>query len=38
MSSIDKRIVQMEFNNQGFESGVKTTLNSLKKFKRKSSK
>lgn len=30
MSSIDKRIVQMQFDNRGFESGVKTTLNSLK--------
>lgn len=30
MSSIDKRIVQMQFDNQGFESGVKTTMNSLK--------
>lgn len=35
MSSIDKRIVQMEFNNQGFESGVKTTLNSLKNLNEK---
>mgnify|MGYP000982870053 FL=1 len=35
MSSIDKRIVQMEFNNQGFESGVRTTLNSLKNLNEK---
>ena len=32
MSSIDKRIVEMQFNNQGFEKGVNTTLNSLKKL------
>lgn len=30
MSSIDKRIVQMQFDNQGFEKGVSTTLKSLK--------
>ena len=30
MSSIDKRIVQMQFDNQGFERGVSTTLKSLK--------
>lgn len=30
MSSVDNRIVNMQFNNSGFESGVKTTLNSLK--------
>lgn len=30
MSSVDNRIVNMQFNNAGFESGVKTTLNSLK--------
>lgn len=30
MSSIDKRIVQMQFDNQGFEKGVSTTMNSLK--------
>ena len=29
MSSIDKRIVQMQFDNQGFERGVKTTQKSL---------
>lgn len=29
MSSIDKRIVQMQFDNQGFERGVKTTMKSL---------
>lgn len=32
MSSIDKRIVQMQFDNQGFEKGVNTTLNSLNKL------
>ena len=30
MSSIDKRIVQMQFDNQNFESGVSKTMNSLK--------
>lgn len=30
MSSVDNRIVNMQFNNSGFESGVKNTLNSLK--------
>lgn len=30
MSSIDKRIVQMQFDNQGFDKGVSTTLKSLK--------
>ena len=30
MSSIDKRIVQMQFDNQGFEKGVNTTMKSLK--------
>ena len=29
MSSIDKRIVQMQFDNQGFERGVKSTQKSL---------
>jgi len=32
MSSVDNRIVNMQFNNKGFESGVATTLNSLKKL------
>ena len=32
MSSIDNRIVNMQFNNRGFESGVATTLSSLKKL------
>lgn len=32
MSSIDNRIVNMHFNNSNFESGVKTTLDSLKKL------
>ena len=35
MSSIDKRIVEMQFNNRGFESGVKTTLASLKQLNEK---
>ena len=29
MSSIDRRIVQMQFDNQGFEKGVSTTMKSL---------
>lgn len=33
MSSIDERIVQMQFDNNQFESGVKTTLNTLDKLK-----
>lgn len=32
MSSIDRRIVEMQFNNRGFESGVNSTLSSLKKL------
>ena len=32
MSSIDKRIVQMQFDNQGFERGVSTTMKSLNKL------
>ena len=32
MSSIDKRIVQMQFDNQGFEKGISTTMNSLKRL------
>ena len=32
MSSIDKRIVEMQFNNQGFERGVNTTLGSLQRL------
>ena len=32
MSSIDKRIVQMQFDNQGFERGVNTTMKSLNKL------
>lgn len=34
MSSIDERIVQMRFDNQQFESGVKTSLNTLDKLKK----
>ena len=33
MSSIDNRIVQMQFNNKQFESGAKTTLVTLAKLK-----
>ena len=33
MSTIDERIVQMKFDNQQFESGVKTTLGTLDKLK-----
>ena len=32
MSSIDKRIVQMQFDNQNFESGVSKTMSSLNKL------
>ena len=32
MSSIDKRIVKMRFDNQGFERGVNTTMKSLNKL------
>ena len=32
MSSIDQRIVQMRFDNAGFQNGVSNTLNSLKKL------
>ena len=33
MSSIDERIVRMRFDNQGFESGVSTTMSTLEKLK-----
>lgn len=33
MSSIDNRIVQMQFNNKQFEAGAKTTLGTLSKLK-----
>jgi len=33
MSSVDQRIVQMEFNNRQFENGVQTSLKSLEKLK-----
>lgn len=33
MSSIDNRIVQMQFNNKQFEAGAKTTLGTLAKLK-----
>ena len=35
MSSIDERIVEMQFKNQQFESGVSTTMNTLDKLKQK---
>ena len=35
MSSIDKRIVQMQFDNQNFESGVKTTMSTLQRLNEK---
>ena len=35
MSSIDKRIVQMQFDNQNFESGVSKTMNSLQQLNEK---
>ena len=34
MSSVDERIVQMKFDNAQFESGVKTTLDSLDNLKK----
>ncbi len=34
MSTIDKRIVDMQFNNQQFESGVQTSLKSLDNLKK----
>ena len=33
MSSIDNRIVQMQFNNKQFEAGAKTTLGTLARLK-----
>lgn len=33
MSSIDQRVVEMRFDNQQFESGIKTSLSSLDKLK-----
>ena len=35
MSSIDNRVVKMEFDNKQFESGVSTTMSTLDKFKEK---
>ena len=35
MSSIDQRIVEMQFDNQQFESGVKTTISTLDRLKQK---
>lgn len=35
MSSIDNRVVKMEFDNQQFESGVSKTMSTLDKFKEK---
>ena len=33
MSSIDKRVVEMKFDNNQFENGVKTTMSTLDKLK-----
>lgn len=33
MSSVDTRVVQMQFDNKQFESGVSTTMKTLEKFK-----
>lgn len=33
MSSVDKRVVEMSFDNKQFESGVKTTMSTLDKLK-----
>ena len=33
MSSVDKRVVEMQFKNSQFESGAKTTLSTLDKLK-----
>lgn len=35
MSSVDNRVVQMEFDNKRFESNVKTTMSTLDKLKQK---
>lgn len=35
MSSIDQRIVEMQFDNRQFESGVKTTISTLDRLKEK---
>lgn len=35
MSSIDQRIVEMQFDNRQFESGVKTTISTLDRLKQK---
>jgi tape measure domain-containing protein len=34
MSTIDKRVVEMDFDNQGFEAGTKTSLNSIALLKK----
>lgn len=34
MSSIDERIVEMQFNNKQFEAGVNTSINSIEKLKK----
>jgi len=33
MSSIDRRVVEMEFDNKQFENGIKDTLGSLEDLK-----
>ena len=35
MSGIDQRIVEMQFDNKQFESGVKTTISTLDRLKQK---
>ena len=35
MSSIDQRVVEMQFDNRQFESGVKTTISTLDRLKQK---
>ena len=33
MPSVDKRVVEMQFDNKQFESGVQTSINTLDKLK-----
>ena len=34
MSSVDNRVVNLEFNNKGFEKGVAQTLKSIENLKK----
>ena len=34
MSSVDNRVVNLEFNNKGFEKGVAQTLRSIENLKK----